>query len=48
MSQFARLRADNTKYVVGMSFDRRSCVTELVQTVFSFLRRQVLGELDCE
>ncbi len=48
MSQFARLRADDTKYVVGMSFSRRSCVAELVEAVFSFLRWQVLGELDCE
>jgi hypothetical protein len=48
MSQLARLRAHDSKYVVSMSLNRCSGVAELVEAIFPLLRRQVLGELDCE
>ena len=36
MSQLARLRADDSKYVVSMSFNRQSYVAELVEQYFRF------------
>jgi hypothetical protein len=36
MSQLPRLRADDSKYVVSMSFNRRSSVAELARQYFRF------------